>query len=76
MDFPAIPNYTSKSAYAWFRDRSWNILEWPVKSPDLILIENIWLNLKKAVAMWKPKIISDLKAFSGEEWATIAVERW
>ncbi len=26
--------------------------------------------------MWKPKIISDLKAFSGEEWAKIAVERW
>ncbi len=28
-----------------------------------------WLNLKKAVSMWKPKIVIDLKAFSGEEWA-------
>ncbi len=26
--------------------------------------------------MWKPNIISDLEAFSSEEWAKIAVERW
>ena len=68
------PKHTSKSTKAWFQKRSWKILEWPSQSPDLKPIENLWWELKKAVASRKPKNISELEAFAHEEWAKIPQE--
>ncbi len=48
MDFPA--GQSSQSIHPNMLGSGINVLEWPVQSTDLILIENIWLNLKKAVA--------------------------
>uniref|UniRef100_A0A8C5PIU7 Transposase n=1 Tax=Leptobrachium leishanense TaxID=445787 RepID=A0A8C5PIU7_9ANUR len=65
------PKHTSKSTRAWLQIKGWNILEWPSQSPDLNPIENLWWNLKKAVAVRKPKNVTELEAFAHDEWAKI-----
>lgn len=69
------PKHTSKSTKAWLKEKGWNILEWPSQSPDLNPIENLWWDLKKAVAARKPKNVTELEAFAHEEWAKIPVGR-
>lgn len=69
------PKHTSKSTTAWLQKKGWKILEWPSQSPDLNPIENLWWDLKKAVAARKPKNVNELEAFAHEEWAKIPVDR-
>uniref|UniRef100_A0A8C5MIC2 Transposase n=1 Tax=Leptobrachium leishanense TaxID=445787 RepID=A0A8C5MIC2_9ANUR len=69
------PKHTSKSTRAWLQIKGWNILEWPSQSPELNLIENLWWDLKKAVAVRKPKNVTELEAFAHDEWAKIPVDR-
>ena len=69
------PKHTSKSTKAWLCKRPWNVLEWPSQSPDLNPIENLWWDLKKAVAAWKPSNITELEAFAREEWGNIPIDR-
>ena len=45
------------------------------QSLDLNLIENLWWDLKRAVAAWKPSNINKLEVFACEEWAKIPIER-
>ena len=54
--------------------KGWKILEWPSQFPDLNPIENLWWELKKAVAARKPKNVNELDAFAHEEWAKIPVD--
>ncbi|KAF7645443.1 hypothetical protein LDENG_00204490, partial [Lucifuga dentata] len=62
--------------YVWRRkNKSWKILEWLSQSPDLNPIENLWWDLKKAVAARKPKNINELEAIAHEEWTKIPQER-
>ena len=69
------PKHRSKSTQAWLRRKSWNVLDWPSQSPDLNPIENLWWDLKKAVASCKPRNLTELEAFAMEEWAKIPKER-
>uniref|UniRef100_A0A8C5QBW8 Transposase n=1 Tax=Leptobrachium leishanense TaxID=445787 RepID=A0A8C5QBW8_9ANUR len=69
------PKHTSKSTRAWLQIKGWNILEWPSQSSDLNPIENLWWDLKKAVAVCKPKNVTELEAFAHDEWAKIPVDR-
>ncbi|KAF7650394.1 hypothetical protein LDENG_00126560 [Lucifuga dentata] len=48
--------------------------KWPSQSPDLNPIENLWWDLKKAVAAREPKNINELEA-TAQEWAKIPQER-
>lgn len=69
------PKHTSKSTKAWLEKKSWKILEWPSQSPDLNPIENLWWDLKKAVAARRPNNIAQLEAIALEEWDKIPKER-
>uniref|UniRef100_A0A8C5MPB6 Tc1-like transposase DDE domain-containing protein n=1 Tax=Leptobrachium leishanense TaxID=445787 RepID=A0A8C5MPB6_9ANUR len=64
-----------KSTRAWLQIKGWNILEWPSQSPVLNPIENLWWDLKKAVAVHKPKNVTELEAFAHDEWAEIPIDR-
>lgn len=69
------PKHTSKSTKAWLEKKGWKVLEWPSQSPDLNPIENLWWDLKKAVAARRPTSIADLETIAQEEWAKIPTER-
>ena len=43
-----------KKAKKWFGDNIIDIMEWPPQSRDLIPIENLWTDVKKAVHTCNP----------------------
>jgi len=58
------PKHTSKLAKKWFQDNQVEVMEWPAQSPDLNPIENLWCDVKNAVASRKP-------ANNNELWAVV-----
>ena len=46
-------------------------MDWPSNSPDLNPIENLWAIIKRNVELRRPKNLSELEHFLGEEWRNI-----
>ncbi len=45
-----VPKFTpATKTRTWFSDNNVDVLPWPVKSPDLNIIENLWGLLARAV---------------------------
>ncbi len=65
------PKLTSKSTSEWLKKNKIKVLEWPSQSPDLNMIEMLWLDLKQSFHAWKPSNVAELKQFC-KEWAKIA----
>lgn len=57
-----------------FKDNDVNDLEWSIPSPNLNPIENLWQELNIRVTGRKPTHLTQLEAFTKEEWANIPQE--
>ena len=66
------PKHTVKATQEWLKKNQVNVLEWQSQSPDLNPIENLWLDLKRAVHV---QYLTELEQFCKEEWSKIAVGR-
>ncbi len=48
------PKYTSRKAKEWLWVNNIEVMEWPVRSPYLNSVENLWGDIKRDVARAKP----------------------
>ena len=62
------PKQTAKTMQEWLWDKSLNVLEWPIQSPDLNPIKHLWRDLKMAVQWHTPSNLTDLERICREEW--------
>ena len=69
------PNHTKKQAKKWFEEKKVNIMEWQAQSADLNPIENLWADVKIAVAATKPTSNQALWNVFKESWHKIPLKR-
>jgi transposase len=62
---------TSKVVAKWLMDNKVKVLKWPSQSPDLNLIEKLWVELKNHMRARRPTNLTPLHQLCQEEWAKI-----
>ena len=65
------PCHSANTTTAWLQGHNVNTLPWPLISPDLNPIENVWSILKVRVEKRQPKTKAELKTAIEEEWHMI-----
>ena len=55
----------------WLKDNKVKVWEWPLQSPNLNPIENVWAELKKHVRSRRPTNLTQLHQLCQEDWAKI-----
>ncbi len=65
------PAHTAKGTKSWFNDHGVTVLDWPVHSPYLNTIENLWGIVKRKMRDTRPNNADDLKAAIKATWASI-----
>ena len=78
------PIHTYKAAMAWLKDTGFTVMDWPLFSPDLNPIENLWFPLKEQTHFQVPQLhkvtnpeacIAQLTAVLPEAWQRIPQEK-
>ena len=67
------PNHKEKATQKWFKNDKVNVLERQSRSPDFNPLENLWLDLKRAVYARSPCNLTEPEQFCREDWGKIAV---
>lgn len=70
------PVHTSKLVKEFFKKENIQVLDWPARSPDFNIIENIWGHLARNVYSGSRQFsgVEELKKTIQEEWAKIPQE--
>ena len=70
------PSHTAKRVFKWLKDNGMKVMEWPAQSPDLNPIENLWLQLLRALSSYEaePQGMLELWGRVEKEWNSIPVE--
>ncbi len=56
---------------AWLRSGRVRVLNWPVYSPDLSPIENIWPIIKRKICQRRPRTLQQMKTYIRQKWDQI-----
>ena len=69
--------HVSSASKQWFTAKKIDLLDWPAKSPDLNIIENVWSLLAKDVYDNSRQFdnISQLKEAIEKAWGRLSVEK-
>ncbi len=63
--------HTAAITTEWLHRRRVRVLNWPVYSPDLSPIENIWCIIKRKIHQRRPQTLQQLETFISQEWDQI-----
>ncbi len=66
-----VPAHTAKGTKSWFNDHGVTVFDWPVNSPDLNPLDNLWGIVRDT----RPNNAEELKATIRETWASITPEQ-
>lgn len=64
------PCHTAKSVKQWLTENRIEVLDWPGNSPDLNPIENLWILMKRKIALRRPKSLPELRNAIQSVWVT------
>ncbi len=67
--------HTASITTSWLCSRRIRVLKWPVCSPDLSPIENIWRIIKRKMRQRRPKTVEQLEACIRQEWDNIPIPK-
>ena len=68
------PCHKAKVLMSYLSEQDFEIMDWPLQSPDLNPIENLWKTLGLKVMERNPTNTEDLRVKLQEEWSKISIE--
>uniref|UniRef100_A0A914UYA6 Tc1-like transposase DDE domain-containing protein n=1 Tax=Plectus sambesii TaxID=2011161 RepID=A0A914UYA6_9BILA len=68
------PKHTVKSVKRWVTEKKLRLMEWPVQSPDLNPIENLWEEVERRLAGQKFRKPDNLFNALSREWAALPLQ--
>jgi transposase len=70
------PKHRARSVQEWLDEQEFEVMEWPLQSPDLSPIENLWATLNRRLSQYQhpPKGMLELWERAETEWNDITQE--
>jgi hypothetical protein len=68
------PKYTSKAAQGWLKENHISTLNWPASSPDMNIMENLWVYLDNCIWAYPRKLVNSTELWEvlQGEWKEIS----